>query len=412
MIKMNKTDYKKLFEKIFPVFIMNLDSFVIIVDQKSEIIFWNTAAEYCFGLPAEYTEGKSLLNLPLFWDRELLKNYLEKSLHTLQPVPLPDMEVERSDNKRIWVGAKIQSIKPSEELESPCLFITGIDITDKKRSLEIMGEDNKFKAIGELSAGIAHEINSPLQYIHNNLTFLESTFRNCRKLCDIASPLFGMEEPEEVKKQAQLLSQVMERFSFKEAEQETIDAIEQTLEGVKRIEEIVKSLKNYAHPESDNPVETDLNVIIKDAVTLSVNEWKYFADIELDLPEGAVRVPGFPGGLRQVVVNLLINAGHAVEELVSLKKISRGKITVSLKNCEDHAVLKVADNGIGMGKEVKERIFEPFFTTKEIGKGTGQGLAIVYSMVVTKHRGEIYCESVIGEGTVFTVKLPKNLAGM
>ena len=406
-MKMNSIDYEKLLDRLFPVFIRNLDTFVIVLDQEYRIIFWNNAAEHCFALPPEYAEGKNLFSLPFLWDSKLIRSFLEKSAATRQSVSLPDLEVERIDNKTIWIGAKIHRIESPEDWFSFGFFITGIDITEKKQNLEMLAEDNKFRAIGELSAGIAHEINSPLQYIHNNLTFLESTFRNCRKLCDIASPLFGMEKPEEIKKQTQLLNQVMERFSFKEAEHETIDAIEQALEGVKRIEEIVKSLKNYAHPEQDMPVLADLNTIIKDAVTLSVNEWKYFADVELDLPPEPLEIKGFPGCLRQVVVNLLVNAGHAVEELVSIKKLERGKITVSLKDCEDHVVLKVADNGIGMRKDVKERIFEPFFTTKRIGKGSGQGLSIVYSMVVTKHRGEIRCESVVGEGSTFTVKLPK-----
>ena len=277
-------------------------------------------------------------------------------------------------------------------------------------SFDHLKEDNKFKAIGELSAGIAHEINSPLQYIHNNLTFINDVFTSCS---DLKKNIFLLSSAD-INYQASVLNknilELLNKNNYDELLTETKEAIEQSFEGVKRIEIIVNSLKNYAHPEMDAPIKVYLKTIIQDSINLSINEWKYVADIETVFPDDDIETTGYPTYLSQVFVNMLINAGHAIEELISVKKIKRGKIKINLESEKEYVNITISDNGIGMSDKVKSRIFEPFFTTKKIGKGTGQGLAIVYSIIVNKHNGQIFCESKIGEGTKFIIKLPVSTA--
>ncbi len=395
--------------KLFPIFINNLESFIIFIDNDRKIALWNKASENCFGIPEEFTKGKKLTELPLIWDKYSIEEHIINSQSNHKSYQATELEIERPDNKKKWISIKIYRTNIPEENISG-FFIIGSDITEQKMSFDHLKEDNKFKAIGELSAGIAHEINSPLQYIHNNLTFINDVFTSCS---DLKKNIFLLSSAD-INYQASVLNknilELLNKNNYDELLTETKEAIEQSFEGVKRIEIIVNSLKNYAHPEMDAPIKVYLKTIIQDSINLSINEWKYVADIETVFPDDDIETTGYPTYLSQVFVNMLINAGHAIEELISVKKIKRGKIKINLESEKEYVNITISDNGIGMSDKVKSRIFEPFFTTKKIGKGTGQGLAIVYSIIVNKHNGQIFCESKIGEGTKFIIKLPVSTA--
>ena len=399
---MEITDVFTKINLMFPDLLEVLDSFVIVIDIEKKILVWNKSAENCFFVPAEIALNNRLEKLPIIWDSELVYEFLEKSCHTGENFYIPDIQIETADNKKKWIGAKIYNVKNTDGC---VFFIVGIDITEKKKNFEIMKEDSKFKAIGELSAGIAHEINSPLQYIHNNLTFLENVKNKNQELNhDLILLKIEKEKYNKIALLKKILKDV-ERIPLDELATEANEAIKQSLEGINRIETIVRSLKNYAHPESEKPVKTSLNEIIQDAVTLTVNEWKYVADVKTKTGEN-VNILGYPTYLSQVIVNLLCNASHAVEEMISIGKMKRGEINIALFSDDKYASIMITDNGIGMSEDIRKRIFEPFFTTKGIGKGTGQGLAIAYSTIVNKHDGEIICNSKIGEGSEFVIKLP------
>ena len=395
--------------RLFPIFINNLESFIIFIDNDRKIALWNKASENCFGIPEGFTKGKKLTELPLIWDKYSIEEHIINSQSNYKSVQTTELEIERPDNKKKWISIKIYRTNIPEENISG-FFIIGTDITEQKMSFDHLKEDNKFKAIGELSAGIAHEINSPLQYIHNNLTFINDVFSSCS---DLKKNIFSLSSADNNYQASVLNKNILELLNntnYDELLTETKEAIEQSFEGVKRIEIIVNSLKNYAHPEMDAPIKVFLKTIIQDSINLSINEWKYVADIETVFPDDDIETTGYPTYLSQVFVNMLINAGHAIEELISVKKIKRGKIKINLESEKEYVNITISDNGIGMSDKVKSRIFEPFFTTKKIGKGTGQGLAIVYSIIVNKHNGQIFCESKIGEGTKFIIKLPVSTA--
>ena len=399
--------HNSLYHGILSLVIEKLDSFIIIADEETNIVIWNKAAENCFCIPEEFAVGKKVFDLPVIWDRDQIREQLEQS-GSINAARLLNLELERPDNQKRWISFRIYKINSSEDNNSSYIFLVGNDVTEQTKSFELLKEDNKFKAIGELSAGIAHEINSPLQYIHNNLTFISSVLESHMNIEDKLLSIPKSQDSSSLEKFVKNLKEEIELQQTDEISSEAREAIDQSMEGVRRIEVIVNSLKNYAHPEKDEPVDVNLISVVQDSINLSINEWKYVADIETDFPSYPVIIKGYPTYLSQVIVNILVNAGHAIEELRVIKDI-KGLIKLKVSTGDGMAGIRIEDNGIGMREEVRSRIFEPFFTTKRIGKGTGQGLAIAYSIIANKHMGQITCESTVGEGSAFYIELPVDM---
>jgi signal transduction histidine kinase len=185
-------------------------------------------------------------------------------------------------------------------------------------------------------------------------------------------------------------------------------AIDQTLEGVTRVAAIVGAMKEFSHPDAKEKVPLDLNRAISSTITVSRNEWKYVADLETDFDPSLPLVYCLPGEFNQVILNLIVNAAHAIADVVKMGDPKMGKIKVQTRNCPEWAEIRIQDTGTGIPEKAQTRIFDPFFTTKEIGKGTGQGLAIARSVIVNKHGGSIHFETAIGKGTTFIIRLPLN----
>ncbi len=270
----------------------------------------------------------------------------------------------------------------------------------------------KLESIGELAAGIAHEINTPTQYVSTNNQFMKEAFttllamtNNYRKLIEAIKS--GESQNELLKRAESGLDD--EELTY--LEEDIPNAITESETGLKRISEIVQSVKQLAHPGEIQKGLYNLDEIIRNAITVSTNEWKYVSDVELNLDENLPGIHCLKGEIGQVVLNLIINAAHAIEAKLGKETETKGRITVSTYKEEDWAVLKVSDTGTGMPENVVKRAFDPFFTTKEVGKGTGQGLAIAHNVIVNMHNGMIDLETEEGIGTTFTVKLPLKETG-
>jgi PAS domain S-box-containing protein len=269
----------------------------------------------------------------------------------------------------------------------------------------------KLESVGRLAAGIAHEINTPTQYIGDNTSFVQQAFGDLTKLIDKWSAL--VEEAKAGNVRAELLNEtemLAEEIDLRFLCEEIPKALAQSVEGVERVSRIVSAMKEFSHPGTGEKHPADLNKAIESTVTVSRNEWKYVADMVLELEPSLPPVPCLEGDIKQVILNLIVNAAHAVADAVGEGGDAKGIITVTTRADGEWVEIRVADTGTGIPDEAKSKVFDPFFTTKEVGRGTGQGLAIARSAVVDKHNGTITFETEVGRGTTFIIRLPLQLS--
>lgn len=265
----------------------------------------------------------------------------------------------------------------------------------------------KLESIGELATGIAHEINTPIQYVGDNTRFFRSAYEDLASVLDQCQALLqAAEAGEDLAPKTELLRTAIDDADILYLQEEVPPAIQQTLDGVDRVTNIVRAMKEFAHPGSFDMVPTDLVKAIDSTVMLARNEWKYVADMDVDVDDELPWIPSLPGQLNQVLLNIIVNASHAISESLGEFPDKKGQLSISAKKIDEYAEIRISDTGCGIAPENIERIFTPFFTTKAAGKGTGQGLAIAHSVVVDKHKGTISVESTVGEGTTFVIRLP------
>lgn len=275
------------------------------------------------------------------------------------------------------------------------------DLT-RRRSLEAqLAHAQKMESVGQLAAGIAHEINTPIQYVGDNTRFLQSSFEDIHSVLSKISDAQSADTPPKADALVQNLFAAMEDADMEFLIEEIPQAIEQTLDGADNVARIVKAMKEFSHPGSEETQEIDLNKALDSTLTVSKNEWKYCSKLETDFDPNLPPVPCMPGELNQAFLNLIVNAGHAITD-----SGKEGRLRVSTRVEGETVVVRISDTGCGIPVHARHRIFDPFFTTKAVGRGTGQGLAVVHNVVVEKHGGEINFESEIGKGTTFIIRLP------
>ena len=269
-----------------------------------------------------------------------------------------------------------------------------IDITRQKALEDELRQAQKLESVGRLAAGVAHEINTPIQFVGDSVEFIGGAVTD---LLDLATKQrAAIDDPA----QAGLARAAEEAIDLPYLVAKLPEALARAAEGTQRVARIVRSMKIFAHPPRAEMAPVDLNLAIESTLTVARNEYRYVADAELvlgDLP----KVTCHAGEINQVLLNLIVNAAHAIGET----KL-RGTIRVSSQRVGDDAVIEIADTGTGIPDAVRDHVFEPFFTTKEVGRGTGQGLAIARSVVVDKHRGSLTFEPRSGGGTTFRIRIP------
>ena len=264
----------------------------------------------------------------------------------------------------------------------------------------------KMESVGQLAAGIAHEINTPAQFISSNIDFLEESFNDVRSLINaFEKVLHAITCNTTIAEISREAKDLLEKLDWSYLDKEIPTAILQSKEGMRRITTIVQAMKEFSHPGSKEKSFYKLNKIIETTITVASNEWKYCAEIETHLDPDLPQVYCLADEIGQALLNILINASHAVAETVG-DSTAKGKITISTRQDTDHAEVTIEDTGAGIPENIWERIFDPFFTTKSVGKGTGQGLAISHDVITKKHGGAIRFTSEAGKGTTFVLRLP------
>ncbi len=315
--------------------------------------------------------------------------------------------------KCIPVEVFLQYVKPAEGV-GRCVAIVR-DITKRLKEAqekEVLQSQllhaQKLESVGQLAAGIAHEINTPTQFISSNISFMEESFQ------DISMLLEGYHRLLIATKNDKVTPHLLEEIEtlLKDADWEFLSeelpqAIGQSKDGAQRIASIVKAMKEFSHPGSKEKTMLSLPDLINTTLTVCRNEWKYVATVEMDFADNLPLVPCLSDEMGQVFLNLLVNSSHAIaRQLGDNPDEAMGQITISLQQIADELEIRVRDTGCGIPPEIQAKVFDPFFTTKEVGKGTGQGLAIARDVIVNKHGGSLKVESEPGQGSTFIITLP------
>lgn len=261
----------------------------------------------------------------------------------------------------------------------------------------------KLESIGSLAAGVAHEINTPIQFVGDNLEFIAAAADGLGQFVGAwieARPSVAAHE--DLGAEIAALDGIMDDADLEFRIAEISDAVTQSIDGVHRVAEIVRAMKGFSHP-SDEITPSDLNQLVTDTVAVARNEWKYVAEVHLDLDADLCLTPVPPGSFNQVILNILVNAAHAIAD--RHEDGYSGRISIATRSSASETTINVSDNGCGIPEDVRDRIFDQFFTTKEVGRGTGQGLAIARSLV-DGLGGAIEVDSAVGIGTTFTLRFP------
>ena len=265
----------------------------------------------------------------------------------------------------------------------------------------------KLESIGTLAAGLAHEINTPIQYVLGNTQFLKDVLNDFSKLHKGYAGLVSLvsaagEFGEEVTALTRLEQEVDLEYLLVEAEK----AVTQALEGISRISNIVSAMKEFAQPGSTHRQPEDLNRIIRNVVEISRPEWQNLAEMQLDLDDKLPLVPLIANRFKQVLLDMILNCVHALSQKYVDNQSQKGRITIATRTTDKQVELRLADTGAGIPDSVIDKIFDPFFTTKTVGQGRGQGLSVAHGVIVENHGGRIVVSSQEGQGTEFTLTLP------
>ncbi len=280
-----------------------------------------------------------------------------------------------------------------------------LEMADRERMGAELRLAQKLESTGQLAAGIAHEINTPIQYVGDSVAFLASAFDDLfTYLRTIDGLLEALRRGESGPSLAGTIVEAAERADLAYLAENVPAAIGRATDGVERVATIVRAMKDFAHPDQPGMASVDINKAIVSTLTVGRNEYKYVADVVTDLGD----LPPMRchlGQINQVFLNIVINAAHAIADQRPGSDV-RGNICVRSRKEDDSIVISIEDDGGGIPEEIQSRIFDPFFTTKEVGRGTGQGLAIARTIIVDRHGGSLTFTVRPGVGTTFFIRLP------
>ncbi|MEW7973641.1 MAG: PhnD/SsuA/transferrin family substrate-binding protein [Candidatus Thiodiazotropha endolucinida] len=411
ILQSNMERLKESEEKFSSLAVSALDG-IIMLDPHGRVSFWNLAAEHIFGYSSSDAIGLEV-DQWLVSDTEgdpaagQLNHYI--GTHD-SPPPGTTLQVitRRQDGELFPSEIAISSVQVRKGWYVICVLR---DITYRKqleserRHLETeLAHRHKMQALAQLSDGISHEINTPMQAIGNNLEFLLDSFYDIRELLAIQDRMMeNMRQVPSLQDSVETFNKALEELDPEYLVSEVEQAVNQSLGSSEQVKRIVRSLRIFASPDSTETQRTDLNKLIQDLVAISHKLWSSHADLQLDLQVSELVIDAFPGELSQALLNLMINASQAIEESDATVP---GLIEITVGKQDGLAIIDIRDNGTGIPPEVSGHIFNPFFTTREQGKGSGQGLTLSHDVIVRRHGGKLSFQSEQGEGTTFTISLP------
>jgi PAS domain S-box-containing protein len=384
----------------------SIPSVLISFDGEGRVTKWNRAAQDIFGFTHSAVIGEWIEDLPIAWDGKHLTRCIRDCVSGQRSVSLNEFAFSRPDGEPGFLSISITPVS-GQEGNLQGILLLGTDISERRNLETQLAHAQKLESIGQLAAGIAHEINTPIQYVGDNVAFLKDAFADFQRVMDRQDQLLTEAKQGAVNPCTILgVEEAVTRADLQYLTGEIPRAIDQTLEGVGRVAKIVRAMKEFSHPGGEGKIASDMNKLIENTITVAHNEWKYVADLVTDLDSSLPLVPCFAGEFNQVILNLIVNAAHAIGDHLNGDPAQKGLITISTRAVNGGVEVRVKDTGTGIPEAARSKIFYPFFTTKPVGKGTGQGLAIAHAVVVKRHSGTLTFDTEIGKGTTFFIWLP------
>jgi len=393
------------------LFLRSIPSILIGVDSEGRITRWNQNATKIFGVDNSIAEGRTIENCGIEWRHPEMKAEIARWLGTESSYRLDNLAYEREGKTR-FLGLNILRV-PAKNGVQTGFILTGADVTERV-GLELqLRQAQKLEGIGQLAAGIAHEINTPTQFVGDNIRFLKDSWGAVGEFLNFCGTMqpecaSGAASPENL----QQFCELHKKCDLEYLSEHIPKAIDLSLEGVKRITKIVKGFKEFSHPGSEEKHAINLNQAIETTISVARHEWKYCSELVTAFDADLPLVPCLVGEFNQVMLNLIVNSAQAITSAAEKNGAGKGTITISTRRDGQWATIAVADTGAGIPVEVRSRVFEPFFTTKEVGKGTGQGLALAHAAIVKRHQGQLWFESELGQGTTFFIRLPLEMGSV
>jgi PAS domain S-box-containing protein len=378
-------------------------------DDQGRIIMANPVAVKMLGYNS-FDEAQGVFMIDLYHNLDDRAKLLEL-IFKQGRVSAYEVEMKKKDGQIISVLINAH-VRHSDTGEFMGTQGTVMDISHRKYQETEHIHSQKLAAIGSLAAGIAHEINTPVQYVRDNMTFIQESFNGVNLVLEASSHLVKLiqnNRPETaIKVAVETLALAIEDADLSYLKEEIPLALEQSLGGLGKVSRIVRSMKEFSHPGGDVWELTDINHTLDNTITVARNEWKYVATIKRDFDKTLPLVKCNPGELSQVFLNMIINASQAILDGLGEDSSGKGVITIGTRSRGAWVEIQISDTGSGIPKKLQSQIFDPFFTTKEVGRGTGQGLAISHSVVVDKHKGKIWIQTSSEKGSCFIIQLLVN----
>jgi PAS domain S-box-containing protein len=386
-------------DQLFRSIAENSADLIAVVDKDGHRIYNNPTYERLLGYTQE--ELKHTISFQQIHpdDRPLVTRAAERAFKT-GVGQIVEYRMQRKDGTYVTLESHGSFIRDSRgEIEAS--VISARDISDRRMAMQ----NEKLSAIGQLAAGIAHEINTPVQYVSDNIAFLSDIWNQIdAAMAFCLAPAHASITSDSRPSGAVTAVRPLEEWDW--LRQEVPKAISQSLEGIRRMSKILGAMRRFSHTGGGEREQVDLNEALDATLTIVQNQIKHIADVQTDYQTNLPRLECYADEMNQVFLNLIVNATHAIREASKKQARERGKLTIRTRQIDDDVQIEIQDNGTGIPLPACARIFEPFFTTKQVGEGTGQGLTICHDIVVRKHHGNIWFDTELDRGTTFFIRIP------
>ena len=393
-------------EQLYRTLVETSPDAIALCDGQGKILRCNPQHVDLYGLgSAEDARGCSMNELISPEDKQRFEQEFRRAMDQGTVRDLEFAMVQRDGSS--FQGELSASTVKGADGQPASLVTVARDVTEKKRLMIQIAQAEKAQAVNKLAAGIAHEINSPLQFVSDNSHFLRMAITNMAEIIkSYQQTLQAVFQQASSRDELDRLEALEKKLKLAYLSRQVEPAFAQLNEGIDRLRNMGRAIREYAYPNEQEKIPFDLNRIIQNTVTLSRNEWKYVSDLLVDCDASLPLVECYPGEINQLVLSLILNSAQAISEVVGKESGEKGSIEIHTRADGAWVEIRIWDSGPGIPAELREKIFEPFFTTRKKSGNSGQGLTIARSIVESRHGGTNGLDPGSVRGTAFVVRLP------